>query len=499
MPRFHRLIGLMLLVGSSVDCGTDTEPAADPHGQSGAGAAAGTGGVEAGSTSGVGGGGGTTPLPPVDPNCTLPDAAFCDAFVKASPGGRAGDLDDARWGFARLGFGCANSFAFPATPLNVCGTWNTVNPGGPDSAFCVTQEGDPRWAEGFHDNTSFNYIAARIRQPFDFEGRTGTLQWEADARTSGGHGWWVETWLTDAPVPGANKHDDQLVSSKEALGVVLALNCGQSAAGAGTAGSGKMGVSDILLVHDYVAQAVYDPFSGPEANARCVTTEQGLLNTLQFKVSTGRIEVWASDAGSNELRQIAEADIDLGFSRGYVQLSHVHYNAHKADVTSFQSYQWARVAFDGPQLPTPRSYEIADPLSPVPAASTCFTNDVFRISYGVTDGVTYDLNAGSGTPSKLSFAGVDPANGKSARLNFDTTYVAAGDTLSYRFNGKEWRDFAVPAISDTWERQGFSVPVPVSDLTAGENTLELGTNTASFAMPPNSMHVANIDLEIELP
>jgi hypothetical protein len=43
------------------------------------------------------------------------------------------------------------------------------------------------------------------------------------------------------------------------------------------------------------------------------------------------------------------------------------------------------------------------------------------------------------------------------------------------------------------------VPLPVSDLIAGDNTLEVATNTASFALPPNGMHIANIDLEIETP
>ena len=137
--------------------------------------------------------------------------------------------------------GARRRFAFPATPINVCGVWQTVEPGGPDSEFCVTKTNDPRWSEGFDDNTSFNYLAARIRQPFDFEGRTGTIQWEADARTSGSHGWWVETWITEDPVPGVNVHDDQLVTSKEAVGIELALNCGKGAAGLGHGRLGQGG------------------------------------------------------------------------------------------------------------------------------------------------------------------------------------------------------------------------------------------------------------------
>jgi len=363
----------------------------------------------------------------------------------------------------------------------------------------VTEKNDPRWAEGFNDNTSYNYLEARIRQPFDFEGRTGTIQWEADARTSGGHGWWVETWITEDPVPGANVHDDQLVSSKNAIGVVLALNCGLPAAGAGTAGSGKVGVSRIILVKDYQLTDVYDPFTGPSANARCVTSEQGELNEFQFKLSKDRIEVFARDVGGTELVPMAEADIDLGFTRGFVHISHVHYNAHKAEVTPYQSYQWARVAFDGPVLATPRAYELPDPLSIATAGNDCIDKDVFRISYGVSENVLYDLGDGPGSPLSLSFPDVDPTNAIGARLNFNTTYVSAGDTLRFRLNGKQWRDYLVPAITTTWERQGFSVPVPVEDLVAGNNSIEFGTNTASFAMLPNSMQISNIDLEVELP
>jgi hypothetical protein len=493
--------------GTTSSGGSDTGTGGSGAGEPGTG---GDGAGGSGASGGRGGSGGTDAMageagtdgggarPPVDATCDLPDAAFCDAFTKPSPGGRAGDLDDAKWGFSRLGFGCASVFSLPPTPINLCGVWSTVNPGGPDSQFCTDENDQPHWAEGFDDNHTFGYIAARIRQPFDFEGRTGTIQWEADARTSGSHGWWVETWITEDPVPGVNVHNDQVVSSKEAVGIELSLNCGISAAGLGTAGAGKTGVARIMIAHDHQITDAYDPFSGPMANQRCVATEQGVLNKFQFKVSQSRIEVWATDAGGTEFTRIAEADVSLPFSRGYVHISHVHYNAEKSDVTSYQSYQWARVAFDGPELATPRAYEIPDPLSNVGGSEACDPNG-YRISYGVQDGVTYDLGTGPETPVALRFTDVDPEGGTSARVNFNTTFVEEGNTLRFRLNGGEWTDYVVPAIDTTWERQGFSVPLPVSDLVAGDNTLEIATDTASFALPPNGMHVANIDLEIEVP
>lgn len=488
------LAGIALIVGCSVTDATEddgTSAATD------GGVTTGSGGGAAAATTGSGSSS-TGMRPPVDPSCHLDGAAFCDAFTEPSPGGRAGALDDAKWGFSRLGFGFSNdyTFAFPHSPINVCGTWNTVAPGGPDSEFCVSEEGEPRWTEGFDDNTSFQYLSARIRQPFDFAGRTGTLQWEADARTSGSHGWWVEVWFTEEPVPGANFHaPDQLVSSRNAVGVVLALNCGIDAANQGTAGAGKVGVSEILNVRDYGIETVY--YGAGFDNTRCVDSEQGVMNKFRFTLSEGRIEVFGTAAGSDDYVSLGEADLDLPFSRAYVHLSHVHYNAHKAYVTSFQSYQWARVAFDGPQLATPRAYSVPDSLTAVGSGTP--DKEVLHVGYGVTEGVAFDFNDGPSVPKTLTLTGVDPSNALGARLLLNTSRVSAGDTLRYRLNGNAWRDYQVPAFGGTWERQGFSIPVEVADLVAGDNTLELATDSTPDTMPANSMQVANIDLEIDVP
>jgi hypothetical protein len=221
------------------------------------------------------------------------------------------------------------------------------------------------------------------------------------------------------------------------------------------------------------------------------------MNTFQIRINSGRIEVWASNAGSDELERIAEVDIDVGFSRGFVHFSHVHYNAEKAEVSTFQSYQWARIAFDGPTLPVPRAYGLPDPLTPV--TSSCHDNrEVYRIAYGVTDDVTFDISAGPALPLALRFTDVDPSNAMAARLNFNTTYVANGDVLRYRLNGKAWHEYVVPELNTNWARQGFSVPVPVEDLVAGDNTVDFGTSSnPGFSVPENSMQIANIDLEIE--
>src|SRR6188768_3994519 len=60
--------------------------------------AAGASNLASGGTAGLGAAGKPgADLSPPDPSCDLPGVAFCDAFTKASPGGRAGALDDAHW------------------------------------------------------------------------------------------------------------------------------------------------------------------------------------------------------------------------------------------------------------------------------------------------------------------------------------------------------------------------------------------------------------------
>jgi hypothetical protein len=68
-------------------------------------------------------------------------------------------------------------------------------------------------------------------------------------------------------------------------------------------------------------------------------------------------------------------------------------------------------------------------------------------------------------------------------------------------NGKTWHEYAVPLTYVTnVARQAFSVPVPVAELVAGDNSVEFGTSSnPGIAVPANSMQIANIDLEIEAP
>ena len=72
-----------------------------------------------------------------------------------------------------------------------------------DSFICGQQFGESNhWMEGMDDGGQYVMNSNRIRQPFDFAGRTGNVVWDVDAKTEGSHSFWTEVWITDEPVQG---------------------------------------------------------------------------------------------------------------------------------------------------------------------------------------------------------------------------------------------------------------------------------------------------------
>jgi len=423
--------------------------------------------------------------PPSAPGCGLASAAFCDTFdapATNGPPSRAGDLNTVVWGVSRTNFvnlGQGDLNVWLDAVLEGCGGSQTVR-APRDVRICNEQ-----LVEASRDGGGQSTLAMYPKQPFDIAGRTGKVVFDVSADSAGPHAAWPEFWWTDQPLPAPHGPlPSQFPYARNSFGFSVA---------SGDCGGNQTSVDTMQITRNHAHSFLTFTRAG------CVTKgSASAMNHFEVRINAGRAEVWATDAGGTTLKQLAYADVDLGFSRGYVHVSHVHYNAHKADVTTFQSYQWAKIAFDGPVLATPRAYELPDPLTPV--HTDCLDRDAYRIAYQVTDGVTFDISEGPTAPRTLTFTEVDPSNGLSARLNFNTSLVSGGDVLKFRLNGKDWHDYTVPALNTNWARQGFSVPVPLEDLVAGDNVVEFGTNSNSgLNVPPNSMHLANVDLEIEVP
>ena len=151
---------------------------------------------------------------PGDPGCGLPNAAFCETFDAASPGGRGGDVDEANWSVSRWGnlgtrIGHRGNFARLSASSNA-----PYIPGGDSGAsLCGSSFSDVGLDEDFRvcngrleevlrdDGNAFTINSMMARKPFDFANRTGTVVFDVDAKLNTGHGWWVELWISEEPQP----------------------------------------------------------------------------------------------------------------------------------------------------------------------------------------------------------------------------------------------------------------------------------------------------------
>ena len=108
----------------------------------------------------------------------------------------------------------------------------------------------------------------------------------------------------------------------------------------------------------------------PFTSTGCVTkgSSNGGLNHFEVRVSQGRVEVWATDAGAKNLHQIAVApNAGLSFTRGVIWIEDVHYNACKdADNQCDHQLSWDNVGFDGPKPYRDLTFDLPDAGLPVP-------------------------------------------------------------------------------------------------------------------------------------
>jgi hypothetical protein len=434
------------------------------------------------------------PAPP--PNaCGLARAAFCEDFERPDSGGRAGPLNEKVWSFARYGHESRQFFVrSPAStksrehgklvmPASFCGREFTGLLPGTDVALCAGTGVDGKSSlqlnEVYDDQGDFAFNSMRIRQPFDFARRTGTIVVDVDAKVNPfaeGHGWWIELFVTEDPAP-MPYHEAPGVLSFPRNGIGFAfMGCDNS-------GSKKISNSVTRVFVTKNHRVVHDLPGGDLPVNECFEAKDGRMNRLKFTLSADTAEVWASDASSpQKLRRIARAtELGLPFTRGYVHIQHSQYNAHKdGEVTPAQTYRWDNVGFDGPVLPTPRAYEFPDNTAPDSEGA-----GGRHYGYYLTDKEF----------RKLAIDGVDLAGATRARLNL-SFFTAPGRTLEYRFNGKAKRTYKVPKQDDTaYQLQTVSTDVPLADLVPGKNVLEL-----KVAAPQTYEHeaVANLDLTLEV-
>jgi hypothetical protein len=408
----------------------------------------------------------------VPDQCQLPQLAFCDTFQTSSPGGRGGDLDESKWSFTRLSQlnnphqGQLNNYA--AFNAEFCMT-HQMRQADNDSFICGEQFGESNhWMEGMNDNGQYAMNSARIRQPFDFAGRTGNVVWDVDAKTEGGHSFWNEVWITDEPVESPHlDHPGTHIFPRN--GVMLLFDadwCGD--------GYGQQ-------LHNALRQVtVFSNYQQTDYTVRspCFTTQSDHANHFQLAINKTNVTVNASDAGGVNFRQIASVNVSpLTFTRGYVSFQHAQYNAHKFNSTATMTYHWHAMGFDGPVIPNDRGYDVPDAMGMRP------------------DGT---INLGYNTPTgAFSLPNVKLTGAAKAYLTYDVYWSSSDKAITADINGVDRTGTdpnpdAPGAKGDVWRY--VVQPVNLSDLHNGTNTVSLKpTNCAD-----NCPTVANIGLELTL-
>jgi hypothetical protein len=407
--------------------------------------------------------------------------AFCEDFETPDPGGRSGDLDEKKWSFARWGHETRMKFVrVPAStdtksvaPALFCGKPFSGLLPGKDIATCdgtgVDGLTSRQLNEVYDDQGDFAINSNRIRQLFDFTDRTGTIQFDVDAKVNPcnlGHGWWVELWVTAEPAPIPYHEAPGVLSyPKNGLAIMFqGLNtCPQGRSA--TEVNGIFVSKDYKIIHDVPGwELMHD-----SDQARCFKTADQKMNRIKVLLNKDQAEIWASDYDDPmNMHRIAIApNLDLPFTRGYIHLQHSQYNARKdlcsdgGEPTGIQTYRWDNVAFDGPSYVNPRGYGVDDNTEP---------------DIDGTGGHMYGWHMTDKDWLKLKVKGVDLTDATSATIDY-SFLGQAGRVMQYRVNGGPTHTFTIPFFMDSGggPREGtraFSNDIPVSELVAGDNTLE---------------------------
>src|ERR1700722_3715848 len=440
---------------------------------------------------------------PIAGNCGMQlggPVIFCETFdIKKDPTiqSRTGDLDPNVWGVSRatgnVNFGGRSYNGWAASnPLQTCtGTVTAAPPN--DIVICNGQlrEATNDNPTGAFDAGTVTTLAMYPKQPFDFAGRTGTVSFDISNDSHGTHSAWPEFWMSDLPVPTPFNHFDSwqaLPQNGFAVRFAAAAPAGQR----GLCPNGRnlnmprWTVDSAVVVRNYVMDDTVG-LGGVRTNLAtkqldCVISspdDSGITNHVELKVSQKQIDVYATDAGvaptAATLRHIAViTNANLTLTRGLIWLEDVHYNADKGAPPSQKqhTFVWDNVAFDGPFTYRDFSYDALDVNQPNAATKTL---DLGKFSL-------LNQTTSWNVPNM-------PANPQAAAVrvlfNFYTQFQAVPTVLNVIVNGHA---HSVPwpypdKLINTWRT--FAVTVPITDLVAGTNVVQIGSDDATVVTNVN--------------
>lgn len=505
-------------------------------GQSGgsAGTNAGSGGTDAGSSGDAGAPPFEHPDPPSDyvpqdGSCGFDKPAFCDTFESGpKDGGRSGELDPASWSVVRgMPYSTSqldDAFRIGPAIIGACRSGLSDTMLLPDSDVLVC---DPlptipsRHVLATAAAQNYGLSTYRIRQPFDFEGRTGTIKLDMDL-TNNGLGGWPALIIAGDPSPTPS-FDWQERGSGPKNGVEIEF-------GTGWCNTPHTLETIIYTFRDYVQTAFVPSFDCDIPHA---VTAPDSLNHVEVYLTSKHLEVWTSDASADGVtfpnqHLLWSGDIDLPFTRGYVSLALRNHASIKYWLGSAASVRFDNIGFDGPAIKDYREYSAPDSLTPYYTGfhgctmdgTECQWDGAVIPQYPTDDGrvecanTSCDFTGGEGRnvgyvvpnigvdddapPAKLAFSGVEPGSFTRARLIFGASYPwfewngvnhpPQYLALRYRVNGGDWHDRNIsdaeanaftdfnPDLGGAGAGAGLlnqAIDLDLAELVTGDNSIEL--------------------------
>ncbi|MDB4980895.1 MAG: hypothetical protein JWM82_1647, partial [Myxococcales bacterium] len=449
------------------------------------------------------------------------------SVVRGVPQSAAYDDDIIRVGPALIGqcrAGLSNTRVLPDSDVFVCDPIPTI----PSRHVLATAA-----------EQNYGLATYRVRQPFDFAGRTGTIKLDMDL-SNNGLGGWPALVIAEDPAPTPS-FDWQERGSGPRNGVEIEF-------GTGWCNTPHTLEAIVYTFEDYLQTSHIPSFDCAIAHA---TTAPDALNHVEIYLTQTHLEVWTSNASPDgvtfpDLHKLWEGDLALPFSRGYLTLALRNHATMKYWVGSAAQVRFDNFGFDGPIATGWREYSAPDSLTTFKglpgckmAGTTCqwegdvipaFPTDAGRVMCAQTT-CTYDAegrNVGYAIPNveenraavAFPFAGVALAGATRARLVLGVTYPwfewnmmfppPTHLNLRHRENGGAWHDRFVTAVeanafmdfNPTLGGAGASagllnqvIDLDLAGLHDGDNTVELmasGTWTGSYRVT-----VTGVDLVLD--
>jgi len=486
---------------------------------------------------------------PKPSTCGFDAPSFCETFEDgpATGGGRSGELDPARWSVVR---GEPQNSAYADDVLRVgpaligpcrAGLSNTRVLPDDDVFVCDPIATIPtRHALAAAAEQNYGLATYRVRQPFDFAGRTGTIKLDMDL-SNNGLGGWPALVISEDPA-AAPSFDWQERGSGPRNGVDIEF-------GTGWCNTAHTLETIVYGFNDYLQTSHIPSFDCAIPHA---TTAPDSLNHVEVYVTQTHLEVWTSDASPDgasfpNLHKLWEGDVSLPFTRGYITLAVRNHATLKYWLGSAATVRFDNFGFDGPTITGWREYSAPDSLTPYQGLPGCkmggttcqWEGDVIPANPTDADRVmcanttcTYDgqgRNVGYNLPTvddtgaqpvAFPFKGVTLAGATRARLVLAADYPwfewanmfppPTHMNLRHRENGGAWHDRFItdveanafmdfnPSLGGAGASAGLLnqvIDLDLGELKDGDNTVELlgaGTWTGSYHIT-----VTGVDLVLD--